>query len=186
MATALTPGAGQALSHTSSGAGRTRQAHPEQPCHDLPADLKYTDEHQWVRAEAGRTLAVGITDYGQNQLEEIVSVELPQVGKRVKAGDAVGVIESVKVASDFHSPVTGEVVAINTDAADAPEEVNGDAYGVWLFKIKLADGASTDNLLDAAALQEADRLTPLRGATARPPHFPLALAEAPKSFGQPR
>ncbi|AOI69051.1 glycine cleavage system protein H [Burkholderia ubonensis] len=118
---------------------------------NVPADLKYTDEHEWIRTEADGTLTIGITDHAQSTLGDIVFLELPQVGKQVKAGDAVGVVESVKAASDIYSPVSGEVVAINADAIDTPEEVNSDAYDTWLFKIKLADGASTDNLLDAAA-----------------------------------
>ena len=118
---------------------------------NVPADLKYTDEHEWIRTEADGTLTIGITDHAQNTLGDIVFLELPPVGKQVKAGDAIGVVESVKAASDIYSPVTGEVVAINADAVDTPEEVNSDAYDTWLFKIKLADGASTDNLLDAAA-----------------------------------
>ncbi|KVT61606.1 glycine cleavage system protein GcvH [Burkholderia ubonensis] len=118
---------------------------------NVPAELKYTDEHEWVRTEADGTLTIGITDHAQSTLGDIVFLELPQVGKQVKAGDAIGVVESVKAASDIYSPVTGEVVAINADAVDTPEEVNSDAYDAWLFKIKLADGASTDNLLDAAA-----------------------------------
>ncbi|MBN3791399.1 glycine cleavage system protein GcvH [Burkholderia sp. Ac-20353] len=121
---------------------------------NVPADLKYTDEHEWIRAEADGTVAIGITDHAQSTLGDIVFLELPKVGSQVKAGDAIGVVESVKAASDIYSPVTGEVVAINTDAADAPEDVNGDAYGTWLFKIKLAAGASTDSLLDAAAYEK--------------------------------
>ena len=118
---------------------------------NVPADLKYTDEHEWIRTEADGTLTVGITDHAQSTLGDIVFLELPAVGKSVKEGDAVGVVESVKAASDIYSPVSGEVVAINEEAADSPEEVNSDAYAVWLFKIKLADGASTDKLIDAAA-----------------------------------
>ena len=118
---------------------------------NVPADLKYTDEHEWIRTEADGTLTVGITDHAQSTLGDIVFLELPQVGKSVNAGDAVGVVESVKAASDIYSPVSGEVVAVNEAATDAPEEVNGDAYGVWLFKIKLAAGASTDKLIDADA-----------------------------------
>lgn len=118
---------------------------------NVPADLKYTDEHEWIRTEADGTLTVGITDHAQNTLGDIVFLELPAVGKQVKAGDAIGVVESVKAASDIYSPVSGEVVAINADAVDTPEGVNSDAYDTWLFKIKLADGASTDGLLDAAA-----------------------------------
>ena len=116
---------------------------------NVPADLKYTDEHEWIRTEADGTLTVGITDHAQSTLGDIVFLELPQVGKSVNAGDAVGVVESVKAASDIYSPVSGEVVAINEEAADSPEEVNSDAYGTWLFKIKLAAGASTDKLIDA-------------------------------------
>ncbi|UEP34855.1 glycine cleavage system protein GcvH [Burkholderia ambifaria] len=118
---------------------------------NVPADLKYTDEHEWIRTEADGTLTVGITDHAQSTLGDIVFLELPAVGKSVNAGDAVGVVESVKAASDIYSPVSGEIIAINEEAADSPEEVNSDAYGVWLFKIKLADGASTDKLIDAAA-----------------------------------
>ncbi|KVN66071.1 MULTISPECIES: glycine cleavage system protein GcvH [Burkholderia] len=118
---------------------------------NVPADLKYTDEHEWIRTEADGTLTVGITDHAQSTLGDIVFLELPEVGKSVSAGDAVGVVESVKAASDIYSPVSGEIVAVNEAATDAPEEVNGDAYGVWLFKIKLAAGASTDKLIDADA-----------------------------------
>ncbi|CAG2258823.1 MULTISPECIES: glycine cleavage system protein GcvH [Burkholderia cepacia complex] len=118
---------------------------------NVPADLKYTDEHEWIRTEADGTLTVGITDHAQSTLGDIVFLELPEVGKSVSAGDAVGVVESVKAASDIYSPVSGEIVAVNEAATDAPEEVNSDAYGVWLFKIKLADGASTDKLIDADA-----------------------------------
>ena len=118
---------------------------------NVPADLKYTATHEWIRTEADGTLTVGITDHAQSTLGDIVFLELPQVGKSVNAGDAVGVVESVKAASDIYSPVSGEIVAINEAATDAPEEVNSDAYGVWLFKIKLAAGASTDKLIDADA-----------------------------------
>ncbi|CAB3758615.1 glycine cleavage system H protein [Burkholderia sp. MSh2] len=118
---------------------------------NVPAELKYTDEHEWIRTEADGTLTIGITDHAQNTLGDIVFLELPPVGKQVKAGDAIGVVESVKAASDIFSPVSGEVTAINGDAVDTPEEVNSDPYDTWLFKIKLAAGASTDSLLDAAA-----------------------------------
>ncbi|MFL9873848.1 glycine cleavage system protein GcvH [Paraburkholderia megapolitana] len=118
---------------------------------NVPADLKYTEEHEWIRTEADGTLTVGITDHAQSTLGDIVFLELPAVGKSVKEGDAIGVVESVKAASDVYSPVSGEIVAINADASDSPEDVNGDPYGVWLFKIKLAAGASTDKLIDATA-----------------------------------
>ncbi|WP_323119353.1 glycine cleavage system protein GcvH [Burkholderia alba] len=118
---------------------------------NVPANLKYTDEHEWIRTEADGTLTIGITDHAQTTLGDIVFLELPAVGTQVKAGDAIGVVESVKAASDIYSPVTGEVIAINSDVVDTPEEVNSDAYDAWLFKIKLAAGASTSALIDAAA-----------------------------------
>ncbi len=121
---------------------------------NVPADLKYTDEHEWIRTEADGTLTIGITDHAQNTLGDIVFLELPPVGKHVKAGDAIGVVESVKAASDIYSPVSGEVVAINADATDTPEDVNSEPYDVWLFKIKLAADANTNGLLDAAAYKK--------------------------------
>ena len=95
---------------------------------NVPADLKYTDEHEWIRTEADGTLTVGITDHAQSTLGDIVS--RTAASRQVGDGDAVGVVESVKAASDIYSPVSGEVVAINEDAANSPEEVNSDAYGV--------------------------------------------------------
>ncbi|MFD9095874.1 glycine cleavage system protein GcvH [Streptomyces collinus] len=118
---------------------------------NIPAGLKYTDEHEWVLAEADGSLTVGITDHAQRNLGDIVFFELPKVGSKVEAGDAVGVVESVKAASDLYCPVKGEIIAVNTDASDEPEEVNSDPYGTWLFKIKPAAGAATDQLMDAAA-----------------------------------
>ncbi len=118
---------------------------------NVPADLKYTDEHEWLRTEADGTLTIGITDHAQSTLGDIVFLELPEVGKTVTVGDAVGVVESVKAASDIYSPVSGEIVEVNESILDTPDAVNNDAYANWLFKIKLAPGASTDKLLDAAA-----------------------------------
>ncbi|PMS37539.1 glycine cleavage system H protein [Trinickia symbiotica] len=118
---------------------------------NVPADLKYTDEHEWLRTEADGTLTVGITDHAQSTLGDIVFLELPEVGKTVTVGDAVGVVESVKAASDIYSPVSGEIVEVNESILDTPDAVNNDAYASWLFKIKLAPGASTEKLLDAAA-----------------------------------
>ncbi|MEV6097214.1 glycine cleavage system protein GcvH [Nocardia sp. NPDC051981] len=117
---------------------------------NVPAGLRYTDEHEWVRTEADGTLTIGITDPAQNTLGNIVFLQLPPVSKQVTAGEAVGVLESVKVSYEICSPVTGEVIAANADAAGTPGEVNADAYGTWLFKIRLAAGASTDGLLTAA------------------------------------
>ena len=118
---------------------------------NIPADLKYTESHEWVRMEADGTLAVGITEYAQDALGDIVFVELPKVGKSVTAGDDAAVVESVKAASDIYAPVSGVVVAVNDAVAAAPESVNADAYSAWLFKLKPSDPAAIDGLLDAAA-----------------------------------
>jgi glycine cleavage system H protein len=118
---------------------------------NIPADLKYTASHEWVRAEADGTLTVGITEFAQDALGDIVFVELPKVGNSYTAGDDAAVVESVKAASDIYAPVSGEVIAVNDAVVDAPESINSDAYAAWLFKIKPADAAAIDGLLDAAA-----------------------------------
>jgi glycine cleavage system H protein len=118
---------------------------------NIPADLKYTESHEWARLEADGTVTVGITEYAQDALGDIVFVELPTVGKTYGAGDDAAVVESVKAASDIYAPLAGEVVAVNDDVANAPESINSDAYSAWLFKIKPADVAALDGLLDAAA-----------------------------------
>ncbi|MGW4125279.1 glycine cleavage system protein H [Nocardia sp. NPDC004711] len=117
---------------------------------NVPADLRYTDAHEWVRTEADGTLTIGLTDPAQNTLEDIGFLQLPPVGKQVTAGEAVGVLESVKVSYENCSPVTGEVIAANADAVDTPGELNADAYRTWLYRIRLAVGACTDCLLTAA------------------------------------
>lgn len=117
---------------------------------NIPAELKYTDEHEWIHREADGTLTVGLTDHAQRTLGDLVHIELPEVGRTVAAGDAVGTVESVKAASEIYAPVSGEIVAVNSAVIDDPEEVNTDPYGSWLFKIMLAAGASTDGLFDAA------------------------------------
>lgn len=116
----------------------------------LPEDLRYTESHEWVRAEADGTLSVGITDHAQEALGDLVFIELPQAGRAVKAGEAVGVVESVKAASDIYAPVAGEVVAVNSGVTEAPEQVNSDAYAHWLYKLKPASVADAGKLLDAA------------------------------------
>jgi glycine cleavage system H protein len=121
----------------------------------IPADLKYTESHEWIRTEADGTLTIGITDHAQQALGDIVFLELPQAGRKVAAGDAVAVIESVKAASDIYAPVAGEIIAANSDLADEPEEVNSEPYESWLFKIKPAADAKFDGLLDAAAYEKA-------------------------------
>jgi glycine cleavage system H protein len=120
-----------------------------------PANLKYAASHEWAKAEADGTVTIGITDHAQEALGDIVFLELPAVGRVVKAGEECAVVESVKAASDIYSPVSGEVVDINQAAVDAPESVNADAYATWLFRIKPANAAQLaaelGGLLDAAA-----------------------------------
>ena len=116
-----------------------------------PTNLKYAASHEWVKTEADGTLTVGVSDHAQEALGDIVFLELPAVGRVVKAGETVAVIESVKAASDIYSPVSGEVIAVNEAAVDAPDCVNADAYAAWLFKVKPSNIAELDSLLDAAA-----------------------------------
>lgn len=122
---------------------------------NIPADLKYTESHEWVRAEADGTVTVGITEYAQDALGDIVFVELPKVGKSLTAGDDAAVVESVKAASDIYAPVSGEVVAVNDAVADAPDSINQDAYSAWLFKLKPSDANAINGLLDAAGYGKA-------------------------------
>lgn len=117
----------------------------------LPADLKYSASHEWIRTEADGTLAIGITDHAQEALGDLVFIELPQIGRAVKAGEAIAVVESVKAASDIYAPVAGSVSAVNAEVVAAPEQVNADAYAHWLYKLKPTDAADTATLLDAAA-----------------------------------
>jgi len=117
---------------------------------NIPADLKYTASHEWVRTEADGTVTVGITEFAQDALGDIVFVELPKVGNSYTAGDDAAVVESVKAASDIYAPVSGEVIAVNDAVVDAPESINSDAYAAWLFKIKPSNAGDTDSLLDAA------------------------------------
>lgn len=117
----------------------------------LPADLMYTASHEWIRTEPDGTLAIGITDHAQEALGDLVFIELPQVGRSAKAGEAIAVVESVKAASDIYAPVAGTVVAANAAVVEAPEQVNADAYAHWLYKLKPTDAAETGTLLDAAA-----------------------------------
>jgi glycine cleavage system H protein len=117
----------------------------------IPADLKYTESHEWVRTEADGTLTVGITDHAQEALGDIVFFEVQQLNQTVTAGDTVAVIESVKAASDIYAPVSGEIIEANPNVADTPDAVNSAPYDNWLFKIKPAADASQDRLMDAAA-----------------------------------
>lgn len=121
----------------------------------IPADLKYSASHEWVREESDDVVTIGITDYAQEQLGDVVFVELPEEGAAVVAGDSIAVVESVKAASDIYTPLTGTVVAVNDSLEDAPEQVNEDAYeNGWLFKIKLADAGELKDLMDAESYQD--------------------------------
>ena len=117
---------------------------------NVPADLKYTTSHEWVRVEADGSLTIGVTDHAQEALGDVVFLELPEAGRQLAAKEACAVIESVKTATDIYAPVAGEVIAANQDVADAPESVNADAYSAWLFKLKPANAADVAGLLDAA------------------------------------
>ena len=120
----------------------------------IPKELRYTESHEWARRESDGTVSVGITDHAQEQLGDIVFVEAPQVGRKVAAGESVGVVESVKAASDIYAPIAGEIVAANVELAAAPEKVNEDAFAAWMYRIKPANPADLDKLLDAAAYEK--------------------------------
>ncbi len=121
---------------------------------NIPENLKYSKEHEWMAVE-GDTVTVGITDYAQGELGDVVFVELPGVGDTFEIQDAFGTIEAVKAVSDLYCPVTGEVVEINESLEDAPETVNSDPYGKgWMIKIKVDNIAQLDDLLDADAYKE--------------------------------
>jgi glycine cleavage system H protein len=115
----------------------------------IPTNLKYAVTHEWVKTEADGSLTVGITHHAQDALGDLVYIELPTVGKQLKAGQEAVVLESVKAASDAYSPVAGEVIAVNKAVADSPESLNAAPYDAWLFKLKPAADASLDGMLDA-------------------------------------
>jgi len=115
-------------------------------------DLRYANTDEWVRIE-GDEAVIGISDYAQDALSDIVYVELPGVGDTFTAGDTFGVVESVKAASDVTMPVSGEVIATNDAAADAPESINSDPFGIWLVRVRLSDPSQADTLMDAAAYE---------------------------------
>ncbi len=121
---------------------------------NIPADLKYTPSHEWVRVEADGTLTVGITHHAQDLLGDMVFIESPAVGRALSKGEECAVVESVKAASDVYAPVSGEVIAANGDVESSPEQVNKDAYAAWLFKIKPTDAGEVATLLDATAYQK--------------------------------
>jgi glycine cleavage system H protein len=118
---------------------------------NIPGGLLYTKDHEWLRVE-GDVAALGVTDYAQDALGDVVYLELPAVGASFGAGDAIGVIESVKAASDIYTPVSGEVIEVNQPLAGDPKTVNADPYGAaWMIKLRLADPAELNGLMDAAA-----------------------------------
>jgi glycine cleavage system H protein len=117
----------------------------------IPQDLRYAKSHEWVRVN-GDVATVGITDHAQHELTDIVFVELPSIGRKVKAGEPSAVVESVKTASDIYAPVSGEVIAVNPDVVDKPELVNDDPYGKgWFYQIKMANPPEVSDLLAPAA-----------------------------------
>src|SRR6266511_1026719 len=115
-----------------------------------PENLKYTDTHEWVKQEADGTVTIGITFHAQQMLGDVVFVENPEPGRRGKKGEECGVVESVKAAADIYAPLSVESVAANEALADAPEKINQDPYGAWMFRLKPADANELDSLLDAA------------------------------------
>lgn len=121
---------------------------------DFPEELKYTEEHEWVLVEDD-VATVGITDFAQDQLGDVVFVELPEVGDQLEIGKALGVVESVKAVSDVYAPLSGEVVEVNTDLPDEPEMLNTSPYeDGWMVKIKLSEPDELDGLMDAASYQD--------------------------------
>ena len=119
---------------------------------NIPADLRYAKSHEWLKRESDGTVTIGITDYAQNSLGDITYVQVPKVGATLKAGEAFGVVESVKAASDVYAPVTGSVVAVNTALESAPETVNRAPYTEgWMLKLKPSDPTAVEKLLDAEA-----------------------------------
>ena len=119
----------------------------------IPADLRYTRSHEWLRAEADGTISVGITDHAQEALGDLVFIELPEVGAHYDVDKEIAVVESVKAAADVYAPIAGTVTEVNQAAADAPESVNQDAYAAWLFKMTPDNVADLGQMLDAAAYQ---------------------------------
>lgn len=121
---------------------------------DFPSDRKYHPEHTWAKIE-GDTAVIGITDHAQHQLGEILYVDLPEVGKKIKQGEVFGSVESAKVASDLYAPVSGEVIEVNGELADSPELVNESCYEKgWMIKVKIDDRSELEKLLDEAAYKE--------------------------------
>jgi len=121
---------------------------------NVPPNLHYTKDHEWVKVEGDGTVTVGITDYAQAALGDVTFIDLPKVGKQLESADVFGTVESVKAASDLYSPVSGEVIAINSSLNDTPDLVNREPYEkAWMIKIKLKSAAELDKLLDSSSYQ---------------------------------
>lgn len=120
---------------------------------NLPKDLKYAATHEWARLEGEQTVRVGITDFAQESLGDLVFIQLPELGRIVQANEQCAVVESVKTAADLYSPVSGEITTVNSAVAEAPEKVNEDAFGTWLFCIKTDDVTALDKLMNAEDYQ---------------------------------
>ena len=118
-----------------------------------PSDLKYTKDHEWIRLDGDRA-RVGITDYAQKQLGDIVYLELPEVGRTLKKGEVFGTIESVKAVSELYSPVGGEVIEVNSNLAERPEAVNSDPHHSWMIALKVTDSSEQNDLLDSGKYTE--------------------------------
>lgn len=121
---------------------------------NVPGDLKYTTSHEWVRQDSDGSVTIGITDFAQDALGDLVFVEVPEVGRTLKAREACAVVESVKAASDVYAPIAGEVVASNEQLKDKPEAINEDAFNAWIFKIKPANAADIASLMNAEAYKQ--------------------------------
>jgi glycine cleavage system H protein len=119
---------------------------------NVPENLKYTTSHEWVKTEADGTATIGITDFAQDALGDLVFVELPDVGRMLAAGESCAVVESVKAASDVYAPLAGEVIAVNEALKDAPEQINGDAFAAWMWKMKPAGDQA--GLMNAEAYKQ--------------------------------
>jgi glycine cleavage system H protein len=121
---------------------------------DIPTNLKYTKSHEWVRLEDDGTATIGITQHAQELLGDMVFAEIPQVGRSLKQGEECAVVESVKAAADVYAPISGEVIAVNTELESAPEKINQDAYAAWLFKVKPTNTSELGGLMDAGSYQK--------------------------------
>jgi glycine cleavage system H protein len=120
----------------------------------VPAELKYTDTHEWLREERDGTFSVGITWHAQDRLGDLVYVESPPRGKAFRRGEECGVVESVKAASDIYAPISGEVVAVNQELVSSPEKINQEPYEAWMFKLRPSDRAELQTLLDAGSYEK--------------------------------